>query len=171
MCIKVKQKMCSLSLSQRGFVTGVVLSALAISAFFFSSISNIFFADDTSAFLLFLSLGTSLPMILGFFLVRPIPLPDDTCGNYEARSSSRTRLLDPNFVEGQNLHHSYSVPNSDATEDASEHSENINSQASKLSSTITDFALLRNLEDRKIFWSGDFWLLATISSLRACSKF
>lgn len=33
------------------------------------------FPDDTSEFLLLLALGTSLPMILGFFLIKPIPLP------------------------------------------------------------------------------------------------
>jgi hypothetical protein len=33
------------------------------------------FASDTSSFLKLLSYGTAMPMILGSFLVRPIPLP------------------------------------------------------------------------------------------------
>jgi hypothetical protein len=33
------------------------------------------FAGDTSSMLLLLALGTSFPMIIGFFYVRPIPLP------------------------------------------------------------------------------------------------
>ena len=33
------------------------------------------FANDTSSFLKLLSYCTALPMIIGFFLVRPIPLP------------------------------------------------------------------------------------------------
>jgi hypothetical protein len=33
------------------------------------------FAGDTSAFLKLLAYGTALPMILGSFFVRPIPLP------------------------------------------------------------------------------------------------
>lgn len=51
------------------------MSGFGLSAFFFSTISHLAFKSDTSSFLLTLALGTSCPMILGFFLVRPIPLP------------------------------------------------------------------------------------------------
>lgn len=37
--------------------------------------AHVIFPGDTSSLLLLLSLGTSLPMIVGFFLIRPIPLP------------------------------------------------------------------------------------------------
>lgn len=50
-----------------------MISGFGLSAFFFSSISRLFFHGDTSTFLLVLSLGTSLPMIIGFFLVRAVP--------------------------------------------------------------------------------------------------
>lgn len=56
-------------------VVGIVMSGFGLSAFFFSSISHILFPGNTSDFLLTLALGTSLPMVWGFFFVRPIPLP------------------------------------------------------------------------------------------------
>ncbi|TFY80895.1 hypothetical protein EWM64_g3108 [Hericium alpestre] len=59
----------------RGTVVGIVISGFGLSAFVFSSISHLLFPGNTSDFLLILALGTSLPMILGFFFVRPIPLP------------------------------------------------------------------------------------------------
>lgn len=62
----------------RASATGLVLSGFGLSAFLFSSIAHIAYPGDTSEFLLLLSLGTSLPMIIGFFFVRPIPLPEPT---------------------------------------------------------------------------------------------
>lgn len=52
-----------------------MIGGFGLSAFFYSTISHVAFAGNTSSFLLLLALGTSFPMILGFFLVRPIPLP------------------------------------------------------------------------------------------------
>ena len=60
---------------QRAIVVGLVMAGFGLSAFFFSSISHILFPGNTSDFLLVLALGTALPMVLGFFFVRPIPLP------------------------------------------------------------------------------------------------
>ncbi|KAJ8521826.1 hypothetical protein ONZ45_g1531 [Pleurotus djamor] len=37
--------------------------------------SHMLFPGDTSSFLLLLAFGTAIPMVIGFFLVRPIPLP------------------------------------------------------------------------------------------------
>jgi hypothetical protein len=51
------------------------MAGFGLSAFVFSSISHILFPGNTSDFLLVLTLGTSLPMVLGFFFVRLIPLP------------------------------------------------------------------------------------------------
>ncbi|KAF4600466.1 MFS transporter superfamily protein [Pleurotus pulmonarius] len=61
----------------RASTTGLVISGFGLSAFIFSTVAHIVFPGDTSSFLLLLSVGTALPMILGFFLVRPIPLPPD----------------------------------------------------------------------------------------------
>ena len=119
----------------RASTTGLVISGFGLSAFFFSSLSHLFFAGDTSNFLLVLALGTSFPMILGFFFVRPIPLPrqegyevvddideiqvdeDDDEGEGGRRgeevevmqrprhSRSHTHLLDHDFVDGPHLHY------------------------------------------------------------------
>ncbi|TFK53323.1 MFS general substrate transporter [Heliocybe sulcata] len=59
----------------RATSTGVVLSGFGLSAFFFSTIAHIAFPGNTSDFLLVLAIGTSLPMVIGYFLVRPVPLP------------------------------------------------------------------------------------------------
>jgi hypothetical protein len=53
----------------------MVISGFGLSAFLFSSISHIAFSGNTSSFLRLLAFGTALPMVLGYFLVRPIPLP------------------------------------------------------------------------------------------------
>jgi hypothetical protein len=57
-------------------VTGLVISGFGLSAFFFSAIAHLFFPGDVAGLLLLLALGTSLPMIGAYFIVRPIPLPD-----------------------------------------------------------------------------------------------
>lgn len=57
----------------RATAAGIVLSGFGLSAFFFSTVAHVAFPGSTSSFLLLLALGTSLPMILGFFLVRPVP--------------------------------------------------------------------------------------------------
>ncbi|KAI0092889.1 major facilitator superfamily domain-containing protein [Irpex rosettiformis] len=59
----------------RATVTGLVISGFGLSAFLFSSIAHVIFPGNTSDFLLLLAIGTSLPMVLGFFFIRPIPLP------------------------------------------------------------------------------------------------
>ncbi|PPQ80753.1 hypothetical protein CVT26_006964 [Gymnopilus dilepis] len=104
----------------RGSTTGIVISGFGLSAFFFSSLSHLFFAGDTSAFLLVLSLGTAIPMIMGFFLVRPIPLPpqegydiveeeveDDpeVEGPFINHTTSHTHLLDHDFVDPHHPHY------------------------------------------------------------------
>ncbi|KAI0788666.1 major facilitator superfamily domain-containing protein [Abortiporus biennis] len=59
----------------RASTTGLVLSGFGLSAFLFSTIAHVFFPGDTSSFLLILAIGTSLPMVLGFFFIKPVPLP------------------------------------------------------------------------------------------------
>ena len=93
---------------QRASTTGLVISGYGLSAFLFSTISHIFFAGSASSFLLVLALGSSFPMILGFFFVRPIPLPEEedpvvnreSCPSaHEHPDSSHARLL--NHDEGK----------------------------------------------------------------------
>jgi len=73
--------------SIRTIVTGIVISGFGLSAFLFSTIAQAVFPDNTSDFLLTLAIGTAIPMVLGWFLVRPYPYPEHTttteCGNDE----------------------------------------------------------------------------------------
>jgi hypothetical protein len=48
------------------------VSGFGLSAFFFSTFAHGLFPGDTGALLLVLALGSSFPMLLGFFIVRPI---------------------------------------------------------------------------------------------------
>lgn len=72
---------------QRAIPVGLVMSGFGLSAFFFSSISHILFPGNTSDFLLVLGLGTAIPMIFGFFLVRRIPLPSHGVETVGSRDS------------------------------------------------------------------------------------
>ncbi|TEB28962.1 MFS general substrate transporter [Coprinellus micaceus] len=98
----------------RGITTGLVISGFGLSAFLFSSISRSLLAGNTSSFLLLLAVGTSLPMIIGFFLIRPIPLdhnekaeqyepvsahPDHLAPGLSQRNDSQSPLLE---VEEEN---------------------------------------------------------------------
>ncbi|KAL4067163.1 major facilitator superfamily domain-containing protein [Scleroderma yunnanense] len=64
--------------SARATTTGLVLSGYGLSAFVFSVIAHTFFPGDTSALLRLLAFGTSIPMLVAYFVVRPVPLPS-TC--------------------------------------------------------------------------------------------
>lgn len=63
-----------------------MISGFGLSAFLFSTIAHAVFPGDTSSFLLILAVGTSLPFIPGFFLVRPIPLPPSELHAEDGRS-------------------------------------------------------------------------------------
>ncbi|EAU82411.2 hypothetical protein CC1G_11097 [Coprinopsis cinerea okayama7 len=59
----------------RATTTGLVISGFGLSAFLFSTVSQTVYAGNTSSFLSLLAFGTSVPLFLGLFTVRPIPLP------------------------------------------------------------------------------------------------
>ncbi|KIK95478.1 hypothetical protein PAXRUDRAFT_826958 [Paxillus rubicundulus Ve08.2h10] len=61
--------------TSRATTIGLVISGFGLSAFLFLTIAQVFFPGDTSAFLLVLALGTAIPMLVGLFIVRPVPLP------------------------------------------------------------------------------------------------
>ncbi|KAK7689988.1 hypothetical protein QCA50_006630 [Cerrena zonata] len=81
----------------RATTTGLVLSMFGLSAFIFSIIGHTLFPGDTASLLLTLAIGTSLPMIVGFFFVRPIPLPssdhDEHSHERQEGQDSHTPLL------------------------------------------------------------------------------
>ncbi|KAG6332576.1 hypothetical protein ID866_6511 [Astraeus odoratus] len=86
--------------------TGMVVAGMGLSAFCFSTIANMLFPGDTSALLLVLALGTSIPVLAALLVVRPVPPgsphlkadEDESGQNEEAQASmsepdSRTPLL------------------------------------------------------------------------------
>ncbi|KAF8120704.1 major facilitator superfamily domain-containing protein [Boletus edulis] len=60
--------------SARATTTGLVLSGFGLSAFWFSLLAHTLFPGNTSAFLSILALGTAFPMIIGLFIIKPVPL-------------------------------------------------------------------------------------------------
>ncbi|MCJ1256468.1 hypothetical protein MMC24_004289 [Lignoscripta atroalba] len=59
--------------NHRGTATAFPLSAFGLSAFFFSTLSSLAFPDDTSHFLLLLSIGTFSMAFISSFFLRVIP--------------------------------------------------------------------------------------------------
>ena len=150
--------------SQRASATSLVVAGFGLSAFFFTTLSNTLLRSTTSAFLLILALGTSCLMLLGFFVVRPVPLPEQGSSQLEDdepalspglqyRDHSRTPLLNDDSIKVRYVRtditdeeHSNSVGG--VMEATQEHSTTLN---------VYGKALLNNL---------DFWLLFSISSMR-----
>ncbi|KAK7438917.1 hypothetical protein VKT23_017844 [Stygiomarasmius scandens] len=130
--------------SMRGSTVGLVVSGFGLSAFVFSFIARQAFPGETSLLLFTLSLGTALPMLLGFLVVRPIPLPAP-----ELFPNSRTPLLS---------HNEESTPSQrpDST------SANSNSLRRK---NKFRRPLLEHIYGRNLFTSLDFWILFSIFSL------
>ncbi|KAG6334867.1 hypothetical protein ID866_4227 [Astraeus odoratus] len=78
----------------RATATSMVVSGIGLSAFFYSSIAQTFFPGDTSALLLLLSLGTSMPILVAMLVMRPVPFPSiylnqttNECEDYEPTGS------------------------------------------------------------------------------------
>ncbi|KAF8959541.1 MFS general substrate transporter [Flammula alnicola] len=182
----------------RASTTGLVISGFGLSAFFFSSISHILFAGNTSAFLLILALGTSCPMIMGYFLVRPIPLPeqegydivedgdedpDAITSALAPPNTSHTHLLDHDFIEPHHPHYihrvepqendeeeSYGRPFQEVELSPARHVENnAGPELSRVRSLSRGAAIVLdttpNVHGRKLWFSGDFWLLFSILSI------
>lgn len=168
---------------QRATTTGIVLSGFGLSAFFFSTIAHIFYAGNTSSFLFLLALGTSCPMLVGFFLVRPIPLPPTLAARSVERPvdpqvvatfdhDSQTRLLDHDDLEETYEGDSssrYSIER-DAVElspsrgISPEVRRRIRSQSR--GSVVHDEDGLPNIYGWKLWRNADFWLLFSILSMR-----
>ncbi|GLB33203.1 putative MFS general substrate transporter [Lyophyllum shimeji] len=140
----------------RATATGVVLSGFGLSAFLFSTTSRVWFAGNPSSFILLLSLAPSIPMMVGYFLVRPIPLPpaERPGGAQDSRhlwhkveaqdhQDGETRALLPS----PRSHPMLSPP------------------VSLSRRAAVGQGLPPNVYGRKLWLSKDFWLLFTILSL------
>lgn len=135
-----------------------------------------FFSNDTSSFLLLLALGASFPMMLGFFFVRPIPLPEEEkpVVNHEAYSeitsplaheqhdTGHTRLLDQDYLEGdrqiggRDSNDTTPIPPS-----RSQNGERLSRRAALA------LGMLPNVYGKRLWFSSDFWLLFTLLSICA----
>ncbi|KAL7423403.1 GTP-binding protein rbg1 [Cryptotrichosporon argae] len=89
----------------RASATGAVLAGFGLSAFAFSVTAQSIFGGDAAGLLLLLSLGTSLPLLVGSFVVRPVPPPpprhrraSDRATSALARSVSPRTSLDVDAV-------------------------------------------------------------------------
>ena len=111
-------------------------------------------------------------MILGFFFVRPVPLPEEELNRhicsetnpsgYEQLNSSYTPLLDPH-INGQD-------DDDDDTRIGAELSPTLRSQNCETSGRNGEAnrapLILPNVHGMKLWCSGDFWLLCGIVSIR-----
>lgn len=176
----------------RATITGIVISGFGLSAFVFSLLAHRVFPGDTSSFLLVLALGTSFPMIVGFFLVRPIPLPVEELMVVHAETTE----------EFQSHHHSRSATRhnndsstpllSDESDSATEFVEETNARTMERSIEMSPTRSLSprrrrpvpedadrkvdrgsamikvptNIHGRSMFKKFDFWLLFSFMSLR-----
>ena len=159
---------------QRASTTGLVISGFGLSAFLFSTISHVFFADSASQLLLLLSLGSSFTMVLGFFFVRPIPLPEEELNRegyserrssvYEQRNSSHTPLLihDPHINGHVDDDARIRVePNPPL---ASQNYGTSRRSSDRDAAMATD--MFPNVHGMKLWCSSDFWLLGSILLIR-----
>ena len=157
--------------SQQASTTGLVVAGFGLSAFFFTTLSNTFSKSTTSMFLLILALGTSSLMVLGVFLVHPIPQPEQSTSRsledgddvqetllpaLQRHNYSRTALLNNNSMNDRHLCYTCTDTNTDRQRVAAVHSIQVSDQKTS-TPNVHGKALLHNL---------DFWLLFSISSMR-----
>ena len=164
---------------QRASTTGLVISGYGLSAFLFSTISQFFFSGDASQLLLLLSLGSSFPMILGFFFVRPVPLPEENPNReayseaspsiYEQRNNSRTPLLNHDNIEdisGQDDDDAQIGADVDLSSSLCSQNDEIVRRSSSHGAAM-GLDMSPNVYGKKLWCSSDFWLLSSILFLRA----
>ena len=153
---------------QRATTTGLVLSGLGLSAFLFSLLARTLFPGDTSALLLMLAIGTATPMLMGLFIVTPVPLPP-TSSN--ARDGTTIEGYDPIpsedavvFVgEGQVM----LGPEVDTEADAESAPLLSNEQESSLHRErgVGDKDLLPDIHGKRLWLTPDFYLVFVIMGI------
>jgi hypothetical protein len=144
------------------------MSGYGLSAFLFSTISHIFFVGSASPLLLLLSLGSSIPMILGFFFVRPVPLPEEKL-NREVYLETNSSAFDS---EQRNSTDSGTpLLNHDQDDGDAQPNPSLRSQICRRSTTRGGAAMpldmLPNVYGKRLWCSSDFWLLFSIHSIRS----
>ncbi|KAJ7166002.1 major facilitator superfamily domain-containing protein [Mycena filopes] len=163
----------------RATTTGIVLSGFGLSAFFFSTLAHILFPGDTSSFLLLLSLGTALTTVLGFFLIRAIPLSaaegsehtvataaaaDAETTIFHHGDDSQTPLLDGEAGAPSGLAEEY-VPEATGIELSPPRSPSRPAHSRSRSRTKQEAIEGPNIYGRALWINPDFWLLFAILSM------
>ncbi|KAI0002902.1 major facilitator superfamily domain-containing protein [Russula compacta] len=136
----------------RAMAVALVMSGFGLSAFFFSSISHMLFPGNTSDFLLVLGLGTSIPMVFGYFFVRRIPLPSH---GVTGSSNNYQPLATSGDLDEYQRHDSSSTPfqsQSEVNEEGGSH-ERILQHSPRRHSGIANVPLSETVE---LFSSNDF---------------
>ncbi|KAJ7039436.1 major facilitator superfamily domain-containing protein [Mycena alexandri] len=163
----------------RATTTGIVLSGFGLSAFFFSTLAHILFPGDTSSFLLLLSLGTALTTVIGFFLIRAIPLSaaegsehtvataaaaDAETAIFHHSDDSETPLLDDEAGAPSGLAEEY-VPDARGIELSPPRSPSRPAHSRSRSRSKTEAIEGPNIYGRALWIDPDFWLLFAILSM------
>ena len=152
------------------------MSGYGLSAFLFSTISHIFFAGSASPLLLLLSLGSSFPMIVGFFFVRPVP-PSEEELNREVYSETRSSVYEQRSSESSHTPLLNYDPHISGQEDddarlgvepnPSLRSQNCETSRRSLScDAVVTLDMSPNVHGKKLWCSSDFWLLFVNFSIR-----
>ena len=148
------------------------MSGYGLSAFLFSTISHIFFVGSVSPLLLLLSLGTSIPMILGFFFARPIPLPVEELSREVDSETSSSAYGQCNSTASRTplLNHDRHINEQDDEEvqpNPSLRSQTCETSGQTLSRrTAMALDMFPNIYGKTLWCSSDFWLLFGIQSIR-----
>ncbi|KAI3610638.1 mfs transporter [Moniliophthora roreri] len=169
----------------RGSTTGLVISGFGLSAFFFSTLAHIVAPGNTSSFLLLLALGTSLPMLVGLFTVRPIPLPLSEAEHHRRRHDHEhvdyaevdAASITPSVLNHQDNDSRIHLLGRDEEEEILEESRGVElspprsrpsqrgQHQSRSSVGHISVEAGPNVHGLKLFKTGDFWLLSCILSL------
>lgn len=159
--------------------TALVLSGFGLSAFFFTTISHIFFAGDTSALLNLLALATSIPMLVALFVLRPVSLPATSPSlrangdqDYEAIPSGETM----HYIPELGINSVYRREDESCTPLLGDRSGNGDDRVGQSCSAATEMGhahgascpradKLPDVCGIQLFMTPDFYLILTIVSL------
>lgn len=148
------------------------MAGFGLSAFFFTTLSNTLLGSTTSTFLLILALGTSSLILLGFFFVHPVPLPEQKSSQWEVQAGDdiREATLPPSFPHHNHsrtpLLNDNSVVNRYVRTDITANGENSTFVRGDMEAVGQKLSLPLNVHGKALLSNLDFWLLFSISSMR-----
>ena len=150
----------------RASATGTVLAGFGLSAFAFSTAGHLIYGGDAGGLLLLLAFGTGVPMLIGSFIIKPIP-PRHADGYQPIRGEAADIIIDEDEV-GPNGRHS-STTSLELSRSRSPTSRRYNSDDEE-STSPTKIPLRPNplnpaYRPLELIVTTDFWILFIILSL------